>query len=157
MALMIDDGRKFPAISTDCCHFFSFCCLLGGLLLILRTIFMLRGSRRLSCSCKFSYIGYWEPKIWLQPVFSMQRTNSLEKTLMLGQIEAEGKGDNRGWDSWMASLTRWTWVWASSGSWWWTGKPGVLQPMGSQRFRHDWATELNWIFSKSKCSFYHNM
>ena len=48
-----------------------------------------------------------------------------------------------GWDVWMASLTWWTWVWASSRSWWWTGKPGVLQSMGSQRVRHDWATELN--------------
>ena len=44
----------------------------------------------------------------------------------------------------MASLTQWTWVWVSSGSWWWTGKPWVLQSMGSQRVRHDWATELNW-------------
>ena len=47
------------------------------------------------------------------------------------------------WDGWMVSLTRWTWVWASSGSWWWTGKPGVLQSMGSQRIKHDLATELN--------------
>ena len=44
----------------------------------------------------------------------------------------------------MASPTRWTWVWASFGSWWWTGKPGVLQSMGLQRVRHDWVTELNW-------------
>ena len=50
----------------------------------------------------------------------------------------------RGWDGWMASQTRWTWVWASSRSWWWTGKPGVLQSIGLQRVRHDWATELNW-------------
>ena len=58
-----------------------------------------------------------------------------------------GEGDDmvgRRWDGWMASLTPWTWVWASSGSWWWTGKPGVLQSMGSQRVGHDWATELNW-------------
>ena len=54
------------------------------------------------------------------------------------------EGDDRGWDSWMASLTRWTWVWASPGRWWWTGKPGVLQSMGSQRVKHDWGTELNW-------------
>ena len=53
------------------------------------------------------------------------------------------EGFNRGWDGWMVSLIQWTWVWASSGSWWWTGKP-VLQSMGSQRVRHDWATELNW-------------
>ena len=52
------------------------------------------------------------------------------------------EGANRGWRGWMASLTQWTWVWVSSGSWWWTGKPGVLQSMGSQRVRHDWVTEL---------------
>ena len=52
-----------------------------------------------------------------------------------------------GWDGWMASPTWWTWVWASSGSWWWAGKPGVLQSMGSQRVRHDWATELKWKIS----------
>ena len=51
------------------------------------------------------------------------------------------------WDGWMASLTRWTWVWASSRSWWWTGKPGVLQPMGSQRVSHDWGTELTWFIA----------
>ena len=56
----------------------------------------------------------------------------------------EGEGDNRGWDDWMASPTRWTWVWVDSGSWWWTGRPDVLQFMGSQRVGHDWATELNW-------------
>ena len=50
----------------------------------------------------------------------------------------------RGIDGWMASLTRWTWVWVNSGSWWWTGRPGVLRFMGSQRVRHNWATELNW-------------
>ena len=44
----------------------------------------------------------------------------------------------------MASLTQWTWVWVNSGSWWWTGRPGVLQSMESQRFHYDWATELNW-------------
>ena len=54
-----------------------------------------------------------------------------------------GEGDDRGWDVWMASLTWWTWVWASSGRWWWTGKPGLLQSMGLQRVRHDW-TEWNW-------------
>ena len=77
----------------------------------------------------------------------MWRTDSLEKTLMMGKIEGRRRRDNRRWDGWMASPTRWTWVWASSGSWWWTGKPGVLQSTGSQRVRHDWATGLNlkWI------------
>ena len=55
-----------------------------------------------------------------------------------------GEGDNRGWDNWMASPTQWTWVWTSSGSCWWTGKPGVLQSLGSQRVRHNWATELTF-------------
>ena len=55
-----------------------------------------------------------------------------------------GEGDDRGWDGWMASPTWWTWVSASSGSWWWTGKPGVMQPMGSQGVGHEWVTELNW-------------
>ena len=53
-----------------------------------------------------------------------------------------GEGDDRGWDGWMATPTQWTWVWISSGCWWQTGKPGVLQSMGLQRVRHDW-TELN--------------
>ena len=56
-----------------------------------------------------------------------------------------GEGDDRGWDGWMASPTRWTWVWVNSGSWWWMGRPGVLRFMGSQRVRHDWVTEMNWI------------
>ena len=59
-------------------------------------------------------------------------------------LGAVGEGDDRGWDGWMASPTRWTWVWVNSRSWWWTGRPGMLQFMGSQRVRHDWATELNW-------------
>ena len=59
------------------------------------------------------------------------------------RLKAGGEGDNRGWDGWIASLTQWTWVWASSGSWWWTGKPGVLRSVGSQRVRQDWVTELN--------------
>ena len=59
-------------------------------------------------------------------------------------LGAGGEGDDRGWDGWMASLTRWTWVSVNSGSWWWTGRPGVLRFMGSQRVAHDWVTELNW-------------
>ena len=60
------------------------------------------------------------------------------------RLRAGGEGGNRQWDGWMASPTQWTWVWVNSGSWWWTGRPGVLQFMGSQRVRHDWVTELNW-------------
>ena len=64
-------------------------------------------------------------------------------------LGAGGKGDDRGWDGWMASLTWWTCVWANSGSWWWTGSPGVLQFMGLQRIRHNWVTELNWTECKT--------
>ena len=60
------------------------------------------------------------------------------------RLKAGGEGGHRGWDGWMASPTWWAWFWVSSGSWWWTGRPGVLQSMGSQRVRHDWATERNW-------------
>ena len=60
------------------------------------------------------------------------------------RLKAGGGGADRVWDGWMASLTQWTWVSANSGSWWWTGRPGVLQSMGWQRVGHDWATELNW-------------
>ena len=73
------------------------------------------------------------------------RVDSWEKTLMLGGIRGRREGDDRGWDGWMTSLTQWTWVWVDSRSWWWTGRPGVLQFMGSQRVEHDWATELNWL------------
>ena len=60
------------------------------------------------------------------------------------RLKVGGEGDNWGWDGWMASLTQWTGVWVNSGSWWWTGRPGMLQSMRSQRVRQDWVTELNW-------------
>ena len=86
---------------------------------------------RLMLRLKLQYFGHL-----------MRRADSLEKTLMMGRI---GGRRRRGWDGWMASPTRWTWVWVNSGSWWWTGRPGVLWFMGSQRVRHDWVTELNWL------------
>ena len=76
----------------------------------------------------------------------MQRVDSLEKTLMLGGIggrRRRGQQRMRWLDGITDSITQ-TWVWVNSRSWWWTGRPGVLQFMGSQRVRHDWATELNW-------------
>ena len=69
----------------------------------------------------------------------MQRTDS---SWCWERLKVGGEGDDRGWDGWMTSLTQWTWVWVNSGSWWWTERPGVLQSMGSQRVRHNWATEL---------------
>ena len=64
------------------------------------------------------------------------------------RLKARGEGDDRGWDGWMVSPTQWTRVWVSSGNWWWTGKPGVIQSMGSQRVGHDWVTELEVSFLK---------
>ena len=77
----------------------------------------------------------------------MWRADSFEKTLMLERLRAGGESDDRGWDGLLASMTQWTWVWVNSGSWWCTGRPGVLQSMGSQRVGHDWLTELNWTES----------
>ena len=70
----------------------------------------------------------------------MQRADSFEKILMLGRRR---RGRQR-WDGWMSSPTKWTWVWVDSGSWWQTGRPGMLWFMGLQRVIHNWATELNW-------------
>ena len=64
------------------------------------------------------------------------------------KFKAGGEGDNRGWDGWKASPTRWTWVWVNSRSWWWTGRLDMLQFMGSQRVGHNWATILNWTEHK---------
>ena len=61
-------------------------------------------------------------------------------------LGAGGEGDDRGWDGWMASPSRWAWVWVNSRSWWWTGRPGVLHFMGLQRVGHDWETELNCMY-----------
>ena len=75
----------------------------------------------------------------------MQRTNSLEKTLMLGKTEGGRRRGRQRMRGWMASPTQWTWVWVNSGCWWWTGRPGVLQSMGSQRVGQNWVTEPNWL------------
>ena len=80
---------------------------------------------------KLRYFGHW-----------CKDLTHLKRPWCWERLKVGGEGNDRGWDGWMASLTQWTWVWVNSGSWWWTGRPGVLQSMGSQRVRHDWATEL---------------
>ena len=75
----------------------------------------------------------------------MWRTDHWQRPWCWERLKAGGEGDDRGWDGWMASPMWWTWVWLSSRSWWWTGKPGVLQSMGSQRVGHDWATNVTWV------------
>ena len=68
----------------------------------------------------------------------------LKRSWFWKRLKVGGEGDDRGWDGWMASPTQWPWVWVNSGNWWWTGRPGMLQSMGSQRVGHDRATKLNW-------------
>ena len=80
----------------------------------------------------------------------MWRTDSFEKIWWWERLKVGAEGVDRGWDGWMASPTRWTWVWASSGSWWRTGKPDMLQSMGWQRVRRDWATELIFVHTNQK-------
>ena len=70
------------------------------------------------------------------------------------RLKVGGEGGDRGWDGWMASPTQRTWVWVNSGSWWWTGKPGVLQSIGLQRVRHDWGTELRRHLCRDMHPFY---
>ena len=86
----------------------------------------------------------------------IQELTHLKRPWCWERLKAGGEGDDRGWDGWMASPTRRTWVWVSSGSWWWTGKPGLVQFMELQRIRHDWVTELTEIaiFYKFKFVFW---
>ena len=75
------------------------------------------------------------------PILWPPNADSFEKTLMLGKIEGRRRRGDRGLDGWAASSTQWTWVWTSSGSWWWIGKPGVLKTVGSQTVRHHWVNK----------------
>ena len=87
---------------------------------------------------RFQYLAIWYEELthWKRP-WCWER------------VKAGGERDNAWWDDWMWSPTQWTWVWANSGSCWWTGKSGMLQSMGSQRVRHDWVTEPIWHQSKA--------
>ena len=87
----------------------------------------------------------------------MWELTHLKRPWCWGKSKAVGERDHRGRDGWMASLTQWTWVWASSRSWWWIGKPGVLQSMGSQGVRHDWVAELTWCTLQVKTWFKHGL
>ena len=95
------------------------------------------------CKKPHFYLKVWKPLMLKLQYFGhvMWRADSLENTLTLERLKAGEEGDDRGWDGWMASLTQWTWVWVDSGSWWWTGRPGVLQFVGLQRVGHVWVTE----------------
>ena len=97
-------------------------CSLEGLMLKVNTLMMLKVNTL---------------AIWCEELTHLKRPWCWER------LKAGGEGDDRGWDGWMASLTQCTWVWVNSRSWWWTGRPGVLWSMGSQRVGRDWGTELN--------------
>ena len=131
--LMLDSLN--PPLSSHSCSFFPFPPIPGskvGQILLLRA---------------FYWCWSWNSDTlatWCEELTHLKRPWCWER------LKAGGKGDDRGWDDWIASLTRWTWVWANSGSWWWTGRPGVLQSMGSQRVGHDWEIQLNWEPFKSQ-------
>ena len=110
---------------------------------LLRVPWIARGSnqsilKEMSPECWKDWCWSWSSSTlatWCEELTHWKRPWCWER------LEAGGEGDDRGWDGWMASLTQWTWVWENSRSWWWTGKPGVLQSMGSQRVGHNW---MNW-------------
>ena len=100
------------------------------------------------------FIGRTDAEAETHPLATWcEELTHLKRLWCCGRLRAGGEGDDTGWDGWMASLTQWTWVWVSSGSWWWTGKCGVLQFMGSQWVGHDWATEMNWTELKNDIQF----
>ena len=74
----------------------------------------------------------------------------IEKTWCWERLRAGGEGDNRGWDSWIASPTWWTWIWVDSRNWWWT-QAWCAAVHGVTKFRHTWVTELNW--TEFTCAF----
>ena len=105
--------------------------------------------KEISLGCSLEGRWSWNANTlatWCQELTHLKRPWGWER------LREGGEGEDRGWDGWMASLTQWTWVWVNSGSWWWTGRPGVLWFIGSQRVGHDWATELNFnsCLSESK-------
>ena len=101
------------------------------------------------CTSRRSVLGvHWKDWGWSWNSNTLatwcKEVTHLKRPWCWKRLRAGGEGDDRGWDGWMASPTQWIWVWVDSGSRWWTGRPGVLWFMGSQRVGHDWATELNW-------------
>ena len=103
--------------------------------------------RSTSPSYRRSVLGvHWKDWCWSWNSNTLttwcEELTHLKRPWCWDRLKAGGEGDDRGWDGWMASLTQWTWVWVDSGSWWWTGRPGVLQFMGLQR--SDTTERLNW-------------
>ena len=97
----------------------------------------------LQCSCLENPRdrGAWWAAVYgvAQSRTRLNRCSSSSSSRCWERLKSGEEREDRGWDGWMASLTRWTWVWVNSGSWWWTGRPGMLRFMGSQRVGHDWS------------------
>ena len=103
------------------------------------------GGQSIGVSASTSGIRHsFSKSLWSSLAASWEELTHWKRLWCWEGLGAGGEGDDRGWDGWKTSLTRWTWVWVNSRSWWWTGRPGVLQFMGLQRVEHDWATEMNW-------------
>ena len=113
--------------------------------------------KEISPECSFFFLNvHWKDWCWSWSTKTLatwcEELTRWKRPWCWERLKAGGEGDDRGWDGWMASLTQWTWVWVNSRSWWWTGRPGVLQSMwlqvlqsmGLQRVNQDWATELKW-------------
>ena len=100
------------------------------------------------CVCMYLSVLHWKDSCWSWNSNTLttwcKELTHWKRPRCWERLKAGGEGDNRGWDGSMASLAWWTWVWAISKSWWWTGRPGVLRSMLSQRVGHNWGTELNW-------------
>ena len=113
---------------------------------LLRVLWTTRRSNQsiLKSSPRCSLEGWWWSWNSNTLATSCKDLTHLKRPWCWERLRAGGKGDDRGWDGWMASPTQRAWVWVDSGSWWWTGRPGMLRFMGSQRVGHDWVTELNW-------------
>ena len=95
---------------------------------------------------------HWKDWCWSWNINTLatrcEELTHLKRPWCWERSKVRGEGDDRGWDGWMASPTQWTWVWVNSRSWWWTGRPGMLQSMRLQRVGHEWATEMNWKLIK---------
>ena len=99
------------------------------------------------------FIGRTDAKSWNSSTLATwcKELSNWKRLWCWEGLGARGEGDDRVWDGWMASPTQWTWVWVNSGSWWRTGRTGVLRFMGLQRVGHDWATKLNWNWYSLSC------
>ena len=123
----------------------------GGFVRIFRKLFHFHGFGEIALSDTTN--GMLKILVLLPSMsYSVWKLTHWKRPWCWERLRAGGEGDDRGWNGWMALLIPWTWVWVSSGIWWWTGKPGMQQSVGLQRVEHDWVAELNW--NDSLCSFH---